>query len=342
MKRRILTGAIVAAAALQLRAQDIHFTQFTQTPLNINPASAGLFEGFYRGSIHYRNQWASMGHAFNTMAASFDMPFGVRKRKSAYFGAGTFIYTDKAGDAGLGTTQANICGSGIVPLSPYMKISAGLNLAFSQQSFKMSSLQFGNQFSGNTFDPSLSSGESSREKYSFFDAGAGVCFQYNSSRSNITRDDIKKITFGASAYHLNMPRQSFYSTAGDKLHIRYVGHMDVRMDIPATKFSALSSALFMMQGPNMEIDFGVGARYRMKNGTKVTGNSSESAIAMGVHYRFQDAIMPQVYYETGNFAFGVSYDLNVSSYKEISHMNGGFEISIKYTNLINGMFDKGI
>src|SRR6185369_3817896 len=101
----------------------------------------------------YRNQWASMGHAYNTMAASFDMPFASKKRKNASFGLGTFIFTDKAGDAGLGTTQANICGSGIVKLSPFIKAAGGLNLAYAQQSVRLNSLSFGNQYNGTGFDP---------------------------------------------------------------------------------------------------------------------------------------------------------------------------------------------
>ena len=352
MERRIFRTAVSIAVFFspllhkemggETFAQDIHFTQFTQAPLNINPSTAGFFDGFYRASIHYRNQWASMGHAYNTMAASFDMPFGISKRRAAYFGAGAFIYTDKAGDAGLGTTQANLCGSGIVPLSPYMKLSGGINLAYSQQSFKLGSLQFGNQFSGATYDPSMSSGENPAQKFSFFDAGAGANFQYTNAKGNITRDDIMRINIGVAGYHLNFPRQSFYSAGGDRLHPRLVGHADARFDIPHSKFSVVPSVLFMMQGPNMEIDGGAICRYRMKNGTKMTGVFSETAISAGIHYRFQDAIMPQVYFERANWAFGLSYDLNVSTYKNVSHMNGGFEISIKYTNLLDAIFEKGI
>ena len=350
MKGRNVNAAFFAAMifsavlwkAGSLCAQDIHFSQFTQAPLNINPSQAGFIDGFYRGSIHYRNQWPSMGHSFNTMAASFDMPFGIKKRQSAYFGAGVFIYTDKAGDAGLGTTQANLCGSGIVPLSPYTKFAGGINLAFAQQSVHLSSLQFGNQFTNGTYDPNLQSGETVPQSYTFFDAGAGASFQYSNAKGNITRDDILKINFGVAGYHLNMPRQSFYSSSGDRLHPRLVVHGDARIDIPHTKFSVVPSALFMMQGPNMEITAGALCRYRMKNGTKITGAFSEMAISLGVSYRVSDAILPQVLFETGNFAVGFAYDVNVSTYREVSHMNGGFEISLRYVNLLDAIFEKGL
>lgn len=329
--------------ALAANGQDIHFTQFVQAPLSINPALAGnIVDGMFRGSIHYKNQWASMGHAFNTMAASFDMPFSLNKRKATYFGAGVFIYTDKAGDAGLGTTQASLCGSGTVPLSPYLKVSAGLNFAFNQQHVNIASLNFANQYTGSGFDPNMQSNETGSPSYIFFDAGAGFNMSYSNAKGNISHDDVFRINAGVSGYHLNMPRQSFYSAGGDRLHIKLIGHVDARIDIRHTKFSVVPSVLYMMQGPNMEIDGGALCRYRMKTATKITGNSNETAISLGCHYRYNDALMPEAYFEVANFALGISYDLNISSYKEISHMNGGFELSIKYIKLLDSLFEKRI
>ena len=342
MKCVLVIAAAVSVLFCELRAQDIHFSLFTYAPLNINPATAGFFDGQYRGSLHYRNQWASMGHAYNTMAASYDMPFAMKKRKGASFGLGTFIFTDKAGDAGLGTSQANICGSGIIPLSAVMKISAGLNLAYAQQSVNLTSLNFGTQYNGTGFDPNVGSGENGGQSFSFFDAGAGFNFQYSNVKGNIARDNIIKINVGGAGYHLNFPRQSFYSSGGDRLHPRFVGHTDARVDIPGTKFSVLPSFLFMQQGPNAEMNFGCVARYRMRNATKITGTSTEMALSAGLHYRWKDAILPSLYFETGNIAFGLAYDLNVSSYKEVSHMNGGFEISIRYINMMSQVFEKDL
>src|ERR1051326_3957857 len=237
MKRNVFAAVVLCIFSFAGKTQDIHFSQFTMAPLNIDPSSAGMIDGAYRASIHYRNQWASMGHAFNTMAASFDMPLGIKKRQSAYFGLGGFVYTDKAGDAGLGTTQVNVCGSGIVPMSPYLKIAGALNLAYAQQSVKYSSLYFANQYTGNGFDPTISSGETGPQSFSFFDAGAGFGFQYSNAKSNISHDNIIKINGGIAGYHLNMPRQSFYSSSGDKLHPRFVAHADARVDIPGDRKS---------------------------------------------------------------------------------------------------------
>jgi len=74
-------------------------------------------------------------------------------------------------------------------------------------------------------------------------------------------------------------------------------------------------------------------RYKIHQGTKITSFYTESAFSAGLHYRFKDAISPQVYFEFSDYAFGLSYDFNVSSYGKVIKSAGGFEISIKYSNM---------
>ena len=56
--------------------QDLHFSQFMNSPLTTNPANTGFMpEGDYRIGINYRNQWSSiMQVPYKTMGA-----FGVSK-----------------------------------------------------------------------------------------------------------------------------------------------------------------------------------------------------------------------------------------------------------------------
>ena len=58
-----------------LRAQDVHFSQQYAAPLFVNPAMTGLMQGDVRGSVIYRNQWASAmtGTPFRTIYGSADM-----------------------------------------------------------------------------------------------------------------------------------------------------------------------------------------------------------------------------------------------------------------------------
>ncbi|MBL7808489.1 MAG: type IX secretion system membrane protein PorP/SprF, partial [Saprospiraceae bacterium] len=63
---------VMFAAVAQ--AQDIHFSQFYQSPLNLNPAMTGVMNCNHRFVANYRNQWASIlkNRAYNTYSASYD------------------------------------------------------------------------------------------------------------------------------------------------------------------------------------------------------------------------------------------------------------------------------
>ena len=55
-----------------LQAQDPHFSQFFASPLSLNPALTGRFDGTLRVAGNYRNQWPTIDNAFKTYTASVD------------------------------------------------------------------------------------------------------------------------------------------------------------------------------------------------------------------------------------------------------------------------------
>jgi hypothetical protein len=173
------------------------------------------------------------------------------------------------------------------------------------------------------------------------DFSGGIAYQYRNVAGNLVGKDIFELNAGASCFHINKPEQRFYAGSGNHLNMRIVLHTQVRYDFPKTRWSLRPSAYYMKQGPiGKELVFGTLLRYRIKNGTKITNFSSEQGLGFGVHYRWKDAIMPQLYYDLGDFFIGLSYDLNISKYSQVSRMNGGFEITLRYANL-NGAWYKG-
>src|SRR3954470_16252838 len=61
----MLTGVV--------KAQDPHFSQFFASPLTLNPAFTGKFNGSWRLAANHRDQWPSIPKAYVTTTASFDM-----------------------------------------------------------------------------------------------------------------------------------------------------------------------------------------------------------------------------------------------------------------------------
>src|SRR5688572_31384052 len=84
-----------------LSAQDVHFSQWSNTPLIINPAMTGVFDGKLRFSNDYRSQWAGLTKAYITKHASLDLPLGRSYYKKEYFGIGIVVMQDEAGSGNL-------------------------------------------------------------------------------------------------------------------------------------------------------------------------------------------------------------------------------------------------
>ena len=83
MKKILFTLFVCVALVSVSIAQDPNFSQFFASPLTLNPALTGKFDGVYRFAANYRNQWPTINNAYTTMTASFDM--GIIKKSSSGF-----------------------------------------------------------------------------------------------------------------------------------------------------------------------------------------------------------------------------------------------------------------
>ena len=79
MKKIFSTLTVCVAMVSVTNAQDPNFSQFFASPLTLNPAMTGLFDGTFRVAGNYRNQWPTINNAFLTKTASVD--FGVLKNR---------------------------------------------------------------------------------------------------------------------------------------------------------------------------------------------------------------------------------------------------------------------
>jgi type IX secretion system PorP/SprF family membrane protein len=335
-RRKLLI--LFCAGASSVSAQDIHFSQFNETPQLLNPAATGVYSGYIRAIVNYKNQWQAMGNAFNTVAASCDMPLFDKNEKKAHIGAGINFFSDKAGDSHFGLTQANLCLAAILPVSKESKFSMGMSFGGAQKKLDLSGLSWGNQYDGTGFNNAAANGEPIGDvSINYFDLGAGLYYQWSNGKVKFERNEKRKLDVGVSYFHMNQPSMKFLSVP-EKLYGKLVVNVSGYLDKSASKLSFLPSAIYFQQGKATEITVGCALRYRIKDDTKITGLITESALSIGVHYRVGDAIIPAVYFSVGDFFIGVSYDVNVSSYKKVSKYNGGAEISLKYNILKGALF----
>src|SRR3954464_2337653 len=106
--RKLFCICIILTIAVVGRAQDPNFSQFFASPLTLNPALTGKFDGVYRVAGNYRNQWPTINNAFTTYTASFDAGI-LKNRIPEYdqFGIGLLGFAD---DAGNGVLKNNAMG----------------------------------------------------------------------------------------------------------------------------------------------------------------------------------------------------------------------------------------
>src|SRR5450432_2788700 len=77
-------------------AQDPSFSQFFASPLTLNPALTGKFDGTLRVAGNYRNQWPTVNNAFVTSTISVDGNILTNKITNGdAWGVGIMTMTDR-------------------------------------------------------------------------------------------------------------------------------------------------------------------------------------------------------------------------------------------------------
>jgi type IX secretion system PorP/SprF family membrane protein len=298
----------------------------------INPAQTALSRDL-RIISNYKTQWSSVGTPYKTGALSFELLLGKNKIKKGQMGVGFQLFTDKAGDGKLTTTQGMFSMSGIIKLNKTNKISTGIIAGFGQRSIDYNSLKWDQQYDGKAYDASISSGETQGGvvSYTYQDMGAGACWSHGVDQKDLYSKTSKfKSIVGVSAWHFGIPNYSFNQNFVDKLYSKIVAHANLEIPLIGTNIRFLPEAMYTNQGKLTELNMGGLVKYLLKEGSKVTGRIQGCAVAFGANYRYKDAIAISTLLEYGNMAIGISYDVNTSTLRKATNMRGGFEFALRY------------
>ncbi|MBX9851642.1 MAG: PorP/SprF family type IX secretion system membrane protein [Cytophagaceae bacterium] len=98
MKRSIFTITLILIGAVAF-SQDMHFSQFYNSPLTLNPALTGKMKEDFRFSLIHRRQWKQINSPYMTSAIAGDVNFRVGDAsKNQKVGAGILFMNDDLGD----------------------------------------------------------------------------------------------------------------------------------------------------------------------------------------------------------------------------------------------------
>lgn len=331
MNKLIRIGSFLGALfAVNLSfAQDIHFSMYSEAPVNINPA---LITTAYdtRAIANYRTQWGSVGKAYTTYGVSVEQAIRHLKLKKNYIGLALNINSDKAGDAKLGSLMPSLGICFVTKSSKFSKLSGGLQAGMIYRTININSLRWDSQYDGYAYDPSLPSGESTpRSAITTYDIGGGVNFHYAKSERYISAQDGAKCDIGFSAFHFQQPKNSFFEST-ERLHTKYIFHANLDYGIKSAALALVPSILYMKQGPNTETTLGFIFKYIIEDQATYTNVKKASSLSFGVYYRLRDAIIPTLLFQKSKYAVGVAYDVNLSQLTPASKLKGGLEVTLRY------------
>lgn len=313
---------VLLLGGISLFSQDIHFSQFYNAPLTLNPALTGISKGDIRLTTLYRSQWKAANSPFETFNVSAEKKFYAITHDKWWFSAGVNAFHDEAGVGDLTNNSFGLTGSFTRQLDKYSFLTAGLTMGFGQRGFNEGSFSFDNQWNGTVFDPTRGTNEFfDATNIFYFDLGAGVNVrkQWRRKRS--------KFDFGMGFFHLNQPNLAFYDNDKSKLPIRSSFYAIPSIQVNP-KGDVVGAFTAQTQGEYFEALANVGYRHYLS-----TQRSKEISVQFAFGYRFNsfgDAFMPAIEVDYHDLMVGFSWDLNVSDFAEASRHRGGPELAIRY------------
>lgn len=326
--RKLFWFALLLSAS-GLHAQDIHFSQFGNSPLNLNPALAGVFGGDIRFIGNFRNQWQRVPVPYTTFSGSVENKVYLSRGKyNKFITASLLVNYDKQGDLALKSLQVGIPLAYTIPLGRSNFLTLGVTPMFGQRSFDTDEVTFGEQYVNGMYDPNAAISENlslTNLKYFDFSAGANLRLQAQQKR---TRCD-----FGFAMHHINRPSHDFWaSSVTDADEVRLYNKLTlytIGMFQLSEKFDFLAQGLYQKQGKYSEIVYGGGVRMHLSK-----TRYKELALQIGVdwRHRYKNSLVPrlEVFYST--WALGATFDWDAFSRagKLVTEQRGGPELSLSY------------
>lgn len=188
------------------RSQDPHFSQFFASPLTLNPANTGNFNGSMRVTGNYRNQWPSFGNAYTSSTLSLDGPiFAGSIQERDQLSIGLLMLSDQSGNGILKENYAAVSLSYAKGLDEdgYHTLTAGFQASLGNLRFDERKANFEDELSASGF--TLTSAEVLRAGSlgnTFADLHTGLLYKGTFNEQNL-------FYLGTSLYHLNRPSVGF-------------------------------------------------------------------------------------------------------------------------------------
>ena len=313
----LLLPVLLGMLSVEAWGQDLHFSQYYNTPLLVNPANTGFNPDFdFRAGVNYRNQWASVGSPYKTTSAWGDVKLLGNRIENGWIGLGGMLWKDQAGSGSLTGTTGMVSLAYHQMLGYNSLLSGGFSVGYTQKRIDVTKLTFDDQWNGVFFDANIPSFEPfATNQVSYVDLQAGINYAYFASENFY-------FNAGVSVMHINTPRETFFdaSVSNNEISRRYNVFLNASVKVVDT-WILNPNVYVSMVGNSREILAGI-------NANRDLGDNGARQLIMGVYYRNNDAIIPLFGYQINDLKMTFNYDATISTLSKSNLTRGAYEISI--------------
>lgn len=311
-------------------AQDLHFSQYMNSPLSTNPANTGFIpDGDYRLGLNYRSQWSAiMTVPYKTMSIFGDAQVMQNQDATGWMGVGGLILRDVAGSGNLTSTKVYGSVAYHQTVNAGSLVSLGFNVGWSNKQINTTNLKFPDQFDGKFFDnkniPSNAIITLASNNINYFDIQVGMNYAYFPNNSVY-------VNAGFAAAHVNRPRESFYDPqpgVDNRIPVRYTGFLNGSFKLNE-EWILNPNAYVSLQAKSSEIVLGMNAHYNLSG-------DGDNVLIGGLYYRHNEAVIPMIGLGYRDYTFTFTYDATISTLRNYNNTRGAYEFSL----VKQGLFDK--
>lgn len=311
----VACGVLLASQAM---GQGLHFSQYYNAPLLLNPANTALMpDADYRIGVNYRQQWAAIPVPYKTVSAYADFQALRNKNLTNWMGLGLAFWNDKAGNGELSLTRTEGFVAYHVQMGETSMFSVGASAAYVQRSVDFNKLTFDTQWDGFRFDETIPNGETGYiASTNFLDISAGVNYA-------LFPNENMYLKIGIGMAHITRPKESFYGQE-NRLGIRPTGNIDLLLKL-STSVILNPSVYYTTQKSASELVYGTLFQVNLSS-----SNKAATQLILGGSHRWGEAVVGTIGMQYGNLRVMSSYDFTVSSLSPANKGRGAFELAIRY------------
>ena len=327
MKTKLLLVIVftLLSATSETWGQAMHFSQYYNAPLLVNPANAALMpESDYRLGAQHRSQWAALPAPFTTTSIYGDFQAFRNKNQTNWMGIGFAFFNDNVGDGKLNLFRSDATLAYHVQIGENHMLSAGTTVSRASRSVNFSRFSFPVQWDGYTFNRNDPNQEGKGlEKTSFNTVSAGINYAFFPNESFYMK-------LGFSTANLNRPTETFFKGGENTLQYRHTANVDALLKT-SDNFILNPSFYYSTQSGAQEMLYG---SLFLVNLYKPTEQIAANQIIFGVFHRIEDAFVGVVGIQRNGLRLTSSYDYTISTLPiNAGKGTGAFEISLRYEGL---------